>query len=526
MSGSLENPFESSLKNPSVMTVTWELVPGRGAREKAQEFALREAEKAVRGGKVQAVALTDNPGGQPALMADSLAGEIKTLGIEPLVHFTCKDKNRSQIESQLYALERAGVRNLLVMSGDYPVSGFQGRPQPVFDLDPIHVLALIREMNEGLEYPLPKGTGRLLPGHFFAGAAVSPFKETEAELFGQYYKLRKKIAAGASFVVTQLGYDVRKFQELLLYLKRRGSEVPVLGNIFLLSYPAARLMRENRLPGCVVTDELLAKLDRERSLPDKGVEARLLRAAKMYALLKGLGFSGAHIGGHLMTYEQVEAVIERGEELSASWEALIPEFHHPLPGGFYYFQRDPDSGLNQSLPVDLKSRNSTGSKDVLYGISRFIHNLFFEPGQMGFALMRRLALKLKGSRWENLLHKVEYLLKTLLYGCRDCGDCALVDVAFLCPMSQCPKHQRNGPCGGSYQGWCEVYPGRRKCIYVRAYERLKSHGQQSRLETITVPPCNWELNSSSAWFNFFLGKDHTAKRLGIKEGSDKPGHPG
>jgi len=61
---------------------------------------------------------------------------------------------------------------------------------------------------------------------------------------------------------------------------------------------------------------------------------------------------------------------------------------------------------------------------------------------------------------------------------------------------------------------------------VRAYERLKSHGQQSRLETITVPPCNWELNSSSAWFNFFLGKDHTAKRLGIEEGSDKPGHPG
>jgi len=522
----LESIFEKSLKDKSVMTVTWELVPGRGAREKSQEIVLLEAEKAVRGGKVHAVALTDNPGGQPALMADFLAREIEALGIETLVHFTCKDKNRSQIESQLYALERAGVRNLLVMSGDYPVSGFHGRPQPVFDLDPTHVLALIRDMNDGLEYPLPKGTGKLQPSHFFAGAAVSPFKETEAELLGQYYKLRKKIVSGASFVVTQLGYDVRKFQEVLNYMKMREFEVPLIGNIFLLSYPAAKLMKENRLPGCVVTDELLAELDRERSQPDKGVEARLLRAAKMYALLKGLGFSGAHIGGHLMTYEQVETVIEKGEELSSSWETLVHEFQHPLPGGFYYFHKDTESGLNEPLPVDLKSRYPDVSDNGLYGVSRFCHNLLFEPGIKGFNLMRRVALRVTGSWLEKPLHKVEYPLKTLLYGCRDCGDCALVDAAFLCPMSQCPKHQRNGPCGGSYKGWCEVYPGLRKCIYVKAYVRLKSDRQESRLETIQVPPCNWDLDSSSAWLNYFLGKDHTAQRPGIGESAGKSAKSG
>lgn len=503
------------------MTVTWELVPGRGAREKAQDIVLREAEKAAGGGKIHAVALTDNPGGQPALMADCLAKEIKALGIEPLVHFTCKDKNRNQIESQLYALERYGIRNLLVMSGDYPVSGFQGRPQPVFDLDPTHVLSLINDMNGGLEYPLPKGTGKLQNTHFFAGAAVSPFKETEAELLGQYYKLKKKIACGASFVVTQLGYDIRKFQELLIYMKMRGIEVPLLGNIFLLSYPAARLMKENRLPGCVVTDELLAQLDRERGLPDKGLEARLLRAAKMYAILKGLGYSGAHIGGHMVSYEQVTAVIEKGEELSDSWEELVKEFQYPLPGGFYFFQKDQRSGLNELLPTELKGSSSDVSGNGLYGFSRFCHNLFFDPGKKGFAIMRRLAMKVKGSRMEKPFHKLEYLLKTMLYGCRDCGDCALVDVAFLCPMSQCPKHQRNGPCGGSYQGWCEVYPGTQKCIYVKAYTRLKRWGRESQLETVLVPPCNWDLDSSSGWLNYFLGKDHTARRLGIEEPSDK-----
>ncbi len=517
----MKNVFETSLKDASAMTVTWEMVPGRGAREKAQDIVLREAEKAARGGKIHAVALTDNPGGQPALPADSLAKEIKELGIEPLVHFTCKDKNRNQIESQLYAMERDGIRNLLVMSGDYPVSGFQGRPRPVFDLDPTHVLSLIGDLNGGLEYPMPKGMGKLQRTNFFVGAAVSPFKETEAELLGQYYKLKKKIACGASFVVTQLGYDIRKFQELLIYMKMRGIEVPLLGNIFILSYPAAKLMKENRLPGCVVTDALLAQLDRERSLPDKGMEARLLRAAKMYAILKGLGYSGAHIGGHLITYEQVENVIGKGEELSASWEDLVREFQYPIPGGFYYFQKDQKSGLNQELAVDFESRFSDVPGSGLYRFSRLCHNLFFEPGTKGFFLMRRLARRVKGSLLEQPFHKLEYLLKTLFYGCRDCGDCALIDTAFLCPMSQCPKQQRNGPCGGSYQGWCEVYPGRQKCIYVKAYVRLKSRGQERQLETVHVPPCNWDLDSSSGWLNYFLGKDHTARRLGIEEASDK-----
>ncbi len=519
----MEKSFEKSLLDRSVMTVTWELVPGRGAREKAQEKVLLEAQKAAGGGKVQAVSLTDNPGGQPALAPESLASEIQALGVEPLVHFTCKDKNRSQIESQLYALERAGIRNLLVMSGDYPVSGFQGRPRPVFDLDPIHVLQLIRAMNGGLEVPSPKGAERLQSSAFFAGAVVSPFKETEAELLGQYGKLGKKLAGGAGFIITQLGYDVRKFHELLQYLRRQDLDVPLIGNIFVLTYPAARLMKENRLPGCVVTEGLLAELERERSLPDKGVEARLLRAAKMYALLKGMGFSGVHIGGHPLTYEHVEAIIEKGEELSPSWETLVPEFHHPLPGGFYYFAGDPGSGLNRSLPAEPENRafDLPVSSRALYRFSRFCHNLFFEPGKRGFALMRRLAFRVKGSPLEKPLHKVEYLAKTLLYGCRDCGDCGLVDVAFLCPMSQCPKQQRNGPCGGSCQGWCEVYPGRQKCIYVTAHALLKSDGRE-RLVTVSTPPCNWDLDSSSAWLNYFLGKDHTAKRLGIKESAGEP----
>jgi len=176
-----ENRFKEALLDPAIFPVTWELVPGRGAREAAQGKVTALAAQAAAGGIIHALTLTDNPGGTPAMSADFMGSEIVRSGIEPLVHFTCKDKNRNAIESQLYALDRAGVRNLLVMSGDYPVAGHQGRPAPVFDLDPVHVLQLIAEMNRGLEYPGGKGVIRHQPSDFFAGAVVSPFKATKAE---------------------------------------------------------------------------------------------------------------------------------------------------------------------------------------------------------------------------------------------------------------------------------------------------------------------------------------------------------
>jgi methylenetetrahydrofolate reductase (NADPH) len=115
----------------------------------------------------------------------------------------------------------------------------------------------------------------------------------------------------------------------------------------------------------------------------------------------------------------------------------------------------------------------------------------------------------------------EHLIKVALFECQNCGDCGLFDVAFLCPMSQCPKNQRNGPCGGSYEGWCEVYPNERKCIWVKSYERLKGHKEEHSIGEYIVPPCNWELMGTSSWLNFYLGRDHSAKRLGIKAPPDR-----
>jgi methylenetetrahydrofolate reductase (NADPH) len=78
-------------------------------------------------------------------------------------------------------------------------------------------------------------------------------------------------------------------------------------------------------------------------------------------------------------------------------------------------------------------------------------------------------------------------------------------------MSQCAKFQRNGPCGGSDNGWCEVYPDEKKCIWVRAYERLKEQRQEGFTDAPVVPPCDWQLWQSSSWLNYFLERDHSSK---------------
>jgi methylenetetrahydrofolate reductase (NADPH) len=516
-----QNRFRDALLNPNIFCVSWEQTPGRGSFEASQAEVIENARKAAGGGKIHAISLTDNPSGIPAVSPEIFCAEIKKLGIEPLVHFALRDKNRNECESLLHGLASLGVGNLLVLTGDYPAAdGLRGKAKPVFDLDPVQALQLITALNAGLEYDAAGKKNVLKPTDFFAGAAISPFKTTEAELMGQYYKLKKKIEAGAKFVVTQVGYDVRKWHELLMWEKINGYKTPLLANIYILPYGAGKIMNANHIPGCVVTDKLLAQLNEERNAKDKGKTARLNRAAEMYAIAKGMGFRGAHIGGHGATYETLEYIIAVGEELVPKWQELVPNFDFPQKDGFYLFEKDVKTGLNTEKPA---SRNAKPANPLIYTFSRATHKVNFDKNSIVFKGLTPIAKSIdKGPKLKRAFAKFELMNKTALFNCMDCGDCALIDTAYLCPMSQCPKAQRNGPCGGSYEGWCEVYPGEKQCIWVRAYARLKKHKQEDSIGEYVVPPCNWELQHTSSWLNYYLGRDHTAKRLGIKPAESKP----
>jgi methylenetetrahydrofolate reductase (NADPH) len=264
----------------------------------------------------------------------------------------------------------------------------------------------------------------------------------------------------------------------------------------------------------VVTSKLLAELDEERKAEDKGVGARLLRAAKMYALMKGMGFAGVHIGGNVK-YDQVEYIIDKGEELSANWLDLVHDFDYPMPNGFYLYEKDEKTGLNSETLTNRKGRPLDAPVDFVYRLSRVVHSLIFQPGKNMYGMMRGISKAADGSGMEKVYHRLEHLAKVMIYDCKDCGDCALTDVAYNCPMSQCPKNQRNGACGGSFNGWCEVYPNERKCVYVKAYARLKNFNQEMQLDSYHVSPCNWDFYQTSSWINFYLGRDHSAARLNI-----------
>ncbi len=114
-----------------------------------------------------------------------------------------------------------------------------------------------------------------------------------------------------------------------------------------------------------------------------------------------------------------------------------------------------------------------------------------------------------------------------MFGCEDCGDCSLPDIAYVCPEGPCAKNQRNGPCGGTRDGLCEVYDT--ECIWAQAYERLKAswRGAGPRV-TGPVVIKNNALLGSSAWANTFLGRDHNAANTEqtehLESHTEKKGH--
>lgn len=498
--------FREALLNPDVLSVTWELIPGRGAFEESQQNVLKMAELAAASKRINGITITDSPGGKPAISASAMAVEIKERGIEPIIHFTCKDRNRNGMQSELYALERMGLNNLLVATGDYPTEGYTGRPKPVFDIDSVHALRLIESMNNGEDIELGKGRVTLKATNFFAGAVVSPFKNTEAELIPQYYKLHKKIAGGAKFIITQLGYDPRKFEELRRYMRINNLDAPLIGNIFVLSPAVAKIFNKNAVPGCVVTNDFLKALEEEKLKYGSTKERQLLRSAKLYSILKGLKYDGVNISGHGLKHPDVEFIIGKGEELSQSWQEIAQEFQALHKDSFYYFKNDDSTGLNIDQPVDTRK---TGKKkfSLFYNTFELIHYLFFDKRGPLFKAARSAARAVDKTSLRKPFDSFEHTIKFFTNDCRNCGDCAMVKRAYICPMSQCPKQQRNGPCGGSFNGWCEVYPNEKKCIYVRAYERFKTKGKELKLREEYIPPCNWDLYNTSSWLNYFNGRD-------------------
>lgn len=492
--------FRNDISDPEQFIVTLELVPGREHGGKTVDTVMRIASDAFSDGRISAVSITDNPGGNPSLSPDVLGSEIFKLGMDVIVHFTCRDMNRVGLESRALQLAMMGMKNILALTGDYAGQGFAGQGAPVFDLDSVSLQCLMAMLSERI---MAAGD----PDGFLSGCAVSPFKYTEAESFAQYAKLCRKAKAGAQYVITQLGYDARKFRELIRMQGLMGLSLPVLGSVYVLTPKVAMLMNQGKIPGAVVPDALLKMVQREWSDPAAGRAAGLERAARLAAVLKGLGYRGIHIGGIHKRFESVARILDRMKQIENRWPDFLADFDFSLPGGFYAFsEREISSTRLHNYgrrPIDIPIKGK-----VHFRMLELAHSFFFNSDASLAPLYQRLSRWVDGTGWaRSVLHFAENVGKQVMLDCRQCGDCAIQHLAFQCPESGCPKHIRNGACGGSRNGRCEVYPDR-WCIWHKTYLRWGYAGKTAEMVNGCISPRKWELDRTSSWLNFHLGRDH------------------
>ena len=508
-----------------------ELVTSRGLiTDRSGRRVLALARRLVEHPHVHALSITDNPGGNAMINADTLGTDLISRGQEVIIHLSCKDWNRNALQGRAWQLASEGFDNILALSGDYPTSGYQGQAGGVFDIDSIGLLKMLADMNAGLKVKEGRKTQEMERTRFLLGAVVNNHKRYEREVMPQYFKLAKKVETGAHFIINQIGYDSRKQDELLKYMTLKGMNSPVLANVFVLSGGGARYFHGGNIPGVEVTDDLLELAQKQAKSKDKGKAFFLEFAAKQCAIARGLNYRGAYLGGHLQ-YGDYERILELADSFGADdWRDFAREICFSRPGEFFFFAQDETTGLSSSTISEqyLASKTPQARKTARrklslgYKINRLVHDKVFEKDSAGFKLGKKIstALEKLGDGVQKALHLTEHAAKIAAFDCRDCGDCSLPDIAYLCPESQCVKNQRNGPCGGTRQGQCEI--GEKECIWARAYERLKAYDQEEDMLERPVIFKNGALKGTSAWSNTFLERDHHAapKSKNKKEGND------
>ncbi|NQV33405.1 MAG: methylenetetrahydrofolate reductase C-terminal domain-containing protein [Phycisphaeraceae bacterium] len=487
------------LNKSSEFAVLAELTSGPGQNVGPIKSFLKgfhEAGSLPSGFEFAGIALPQSPGGvanvEPTdiiadLTRDDLIGELNIIP-----HITCKDHNLNGLKSALMGYKHQGIDSLLALTGDKPAGA-----KPIFELESVGLLDLMQGMNrQSLLKAKPEAWDKL--PQFFPGAAVSPFKYTEASQMQQYFKMEKKLICGAEFLITQLGWDWKKSFELMQYLRDRHLHVPVIGNVYLLTTktPAPRLMHSGKLPGCFVSDALLKQLNAE------SFEDHVERAAQQVAMYRDMGAAGADIGG-VHDFATFTAILDRANEIGADWIKYKDNLCWPRENGFYLYDDHMHQNALSKPKMKLRQRNFN-----------LMHRTFFDMDHASTRFMKRVMHWTGADRDKGFgrasLATLEKTMKYMAFKCEDCGDCYLPENFGHCTFGGCEKGFNNAPCGDStVDGRCGNNEDNR-CAGELIYEAASAEvGGREKLRTRILAPRNPELQNSPSWINFLFGKDHT-----------------
>ena len=507
-----------------------ELVPWRGALAADAGTRVRALARDLGADpRIAALSVTDSAGGHAMLSPEVLASQLATDGIEAIVHVACRDRNRNELLSLGWRLASTGIGNLLVLSGDYPTEGYLGVARPVFDLDSVSLLALYEGLNRGRDRPRRRRSpGPARPGapgctarpaarpggrshrHRRTSSSAPPSTRSSASSATSFRSTRsspRKPGRGLASRSPRSGTTRASSTSWLRFVADEGLPLRLLANVFVLTRTTARIFHAGDVPGIAISEALAARAEREAASPDKGKAFFLDLAARQVAIARGLGYGGAYLGGTSRA-QDFAAVLDRASAFAPDdWRDFVREDAYALPATFYLYAADPATGLN--LSERRTAREGPQGAPLAYRFDRAVHRVAFEPGSRGFRVAGRAYAAAERAHLGHLLHVAEQAVKIPLFDCRDCGDCSLPEIAYLCPESQCVKNQRNGPCGGSRDGECEI-PGK-PCIWARAYERLKPFGEAGTMLDRPPTVADNALRRTSAWANTYLGRDHTTR---------------
>ncbi len=234
-----------------------EIVPPKGlnpAKELAGARMLKEL-------GVHAINVPDSPRASARMSAGSLCLHIQQqVGIETVIHYTCRDRNLLGIQSDLMGLSSLGILNILCLTGDPPKMGSYPDATAVFDVDAVGLTHIVRDMNHGLD--IGANTIGSSTGFVIAVAANPGVPDIDAEV----RRFAAKVEAGAEFAITQPVFDLHLLEQFLRRIE--GFRIPVVAGIWpLTSVKNAEFMKNDlkvRMP-----DDILQRMGSAAGSPEQ-----------------------------------------------------------------------------------------------------------------------------------------------------------------------------------------------------------------------------------------------------------------
>jgi len=249
-----------------------------------------------------AVNVTDGATAKAHLSSLVVAGAMAKAGIEPVLQFTVRDRNRIALQGDLLGAAALGVPNILSLTGDDPKRGEEPEAKPVNDISSTGLIALAKKLRD--EGKLNSGREIAGPPRLFLGAADAPM---DPKPEWKPDSLLGKIAAGADFVQTQYCFDLAMLRRYMARLAAHGvpEKVFILVGIGpLASAKQARWMHEN-LWGVSIPEPIIKRLD---GAADQKSEGRKICAELIQELATIPGVAGAHLMAPRQEAEMAAAI--------------------------------------------------------------------------------------------------------------------------------------------------------------------------------------------------------------------------